>query len=96
MGKVIASRVQSFVTNIDIDHIVNLDLSGTQFDPELLMDEARKIGLDFGELEDYGIKVNKNCGNTCPNSGSFFLELDRLMNGESDHSLLESKMLSQY
>lgn len=71
MGKQIASKVHHYVSNIDVDQMVNLDLSSAQFDPELLLEEAKKIGLDFGELEDYGF-TGKNCGSVCPNKSSIF------------------------
>ena len=47
----------------------NIDLSTSQFDIDLLYDEAKKLGLDFGDLEEYGFDVKSvRCGGkTCIN-----------------------------
>ena len=56
--------------NLDVQSVIdNIQISGDmQFDPMMLLEEAKKIGLDFGDLEDYGFKDVKSCsGNVCPN-----------------------------
>ena len=43
------------IDNIEnIDSILNVNLDTAQFNAGQLIEEAKKIGIDFGELEDYG------------------------------------------
>ena len=45
------------------DYLVNVDLSRSQFDVDKLFEEAGRLGMDFGDLQDYGIEVNSSkCG----------------------------------
>ena len=37
-----------------------------QFNLNMLVDEAKKIGIDFGDLKDYGFE-NGACTKSCPN-----------------------------
>lgn len=36
------------------DFMINIDLSDSQFDLEALFEEAQKIGMDLGDLTEYG------------------------------------------
>ena len=43
--------------------VVNFDISNMQFDAEKMYQEAQKVGLDIGDLEDYGFDISgANCG----------------------------------
>ena len=50
-------------------YIMNIDITSTQFDIEGLYEEAKKIGLDAGDLAEYGFDFKSaSCnGKTCFN-----------------------------
>ena len=63
-GKNIASNIQNY--------IVNVDLTKAQFDVDLLFEEAGRLGMDFGDLQEYGFETNgPNCNGTCISKNSF-------------------------
>jgi len=45
------------------DMVINFDLTNIQFEPEKMYEEAKKIGMDVGDLEDYGFDIKGKCGN---------------------------------
>lgn len=51
------------------DYIMNIDITDTQFDVEGLYEASKKIGLDAGDLAEYGFdfKSAKCNGKTCFN-----------------------------
>ena len=55
MGMEIAKNVENFVMNVDIQNI--------QFDAYEMYDQAKKLGLDAGDLEDYGFEPKGKCSN---------------------------------
>lgn len=59
---------QDIVKSVN-DYIMNIDIMDTQFDVEGLYEEAKKIGLDAGDLAEYGFdfKSAKCNGKTCFN-----------------------------
>ena len=59
MGQQIAETFQ--------DYVMNINVLEAQFDPALMLDEANKLGLDFGDLKDYGYdpKNSKCAQNAC-------------------------------
>ena len=45
------------------DYIMNVDITSAQFDTDLIVEEAGKLGIDFGDLQDYGFdSKNISCG----------------------------------
>ena len=55
------------------DYLVNVDLTRSQFDVDLLFEEAGRLGMDFGDLQEYGIEVSSSkCGSAskCINKDS--------------------------
>ena len=63
---------QNLAANVQ-EYIVNIDLSQAQFNADLLFEEANKLGMDFGDLQEYGFDTkSSNCGgNACINKDSF-------------------------
>lgn len=64
---------QNVVNNIH-EYVINVDLSKAQFDADLLFEEAARLGMDFGDLKEYGFHVNSSaCGGkqACLNVNSF-------------------------
>ena len=62
---------QHFAQNIE-EFIVNIDMEKSQFDLGLLFEEAGRIGMDFGDLEEYGFDTSSACANgACLNRNSF-------------------------
>ena len=50
------------------DFVVNVDISNVQFDIDAMYDEAKKLGLDAGDLIEYGFEKRPQCGDkTCFN-----------------------------
>lgn len=49
---------------------MNLDLTSMQFDAGALYEEAKKVGIDAGDLAEYGfdLKSSKCGGKTCFNT----------------------------
>ena len=49
------------------NYLVNLDLSSAQFDMDLMLEQADKLGMDLGDLQEYGLdyKSAKCGGKTC-------------------------------
>ena len=47
--------------------MMNIDLTKSQYDLDLLFEEAGRLGMDFGDLKEYGIEnQSPNCGGkTC-------------------------------
>ena len=77
------------IDNIEnIDQILNVNLDTAQFNAGQLIEEAKKIGIDFGELEDYGFdKTSQLCGGrTCPGKKEI-IEVNRLLNGTENKFL---------
>ena len=54
-------------------YLVNVDISSAQFDVDAVIDQASKLGMDFGDLEEYGLdfKSAKCGGKTCFNKDQF-------------------------
>ena len=46
------------------DMAMNVDLTNLQFDAHSLYEEAQKLGMDAGDLEDYGFEPKGKCSNT--------------------------------
>ena len=55
VGVQVADAVQSMVMNVDITNL--------QFDAHTLYEKAQKLGLDAGDLEDYGFEKKGKCSN---------------------------------
>ena len=55
LGIQVADTVQNMMMNIDITNI--------QFDAHAMYEEAQKLGLDAGELEEYGFEAKGKCSN---------------------------------
>lgn len=47
--------------------MLNIDITKAQFNVDMMVDEASKLGVDFGDLSEYGfdVKSAKCGGNTC-------------------------------
>lgn len=46
------------------DYIQNIEITSAQFDVDVLVEEASKLGMDFGDLSEYGFDLkNSKCGN---------------------------------
>ena len=41
---------------------MNVDVTNIQFDVEAIYSEAQKLGLDAGDLMDYGFEYSPKCG----------------------------------
>ena len=52
----VAETVQNMAMNVDITNL--------QFDTHSLYEEAQKLGLDAGDLEDYGFEPKGKCSNS--------------------------------
>ena len=52
----------SLVSNVR-DYVMNVDITNIQFDPVHIYEEARKIGLDAGDLSEYGFEKRGKCTN---------------------------------
>lgn len=65
MGSQIANKVT--------DYILNVDVTNASFDLEVFFEESKKLGLDFGDLEEYGFDVKSaSCGGkACFDKGKF-------------------------
>ena len=55
MGIDVFKNVENFVMNIDITNV--------QFDPHQMYEEAKKLGLDAGDLQEYGFEAKGKCSN---------------------------------
>lgn len=55
LGLQVADTVQNMMMNVDITNI--------QFDAHAMYEEAQKLGLDAGELEEYGFEPKGKCSN---------------------------------
>ena len=55
MGMELAQNVKDYVVNVDITNI--------QFDAVQMYEEARKLGLDAGDLSEYGFEEKGKCTN---------------------------------
>ena len=55
------------------DYVMNVDMSVAQFDIDLIVEEAQKLGVDFGDLQDYGFEYKSlSCGGkTCIRKQNF-------------------------
>ena len=71
MGMELAQNVKDYVVNVDITNI--------QFDAVQMYEEARKLGLDAGDLQNYGFDTQSCNGNLCINRNSF-KKLDDALN----------------
>ena len=58
-GSAIINNIQDMVLNVDLRH--------AQFDVDKFYEEAKKIGIDIGDLSDYGFDPNSSScgGKTC-------------------------------
>ena len=56
IGVQVAETVQTMALNVDITNL--------QFDTYSLYEEAQKLGLDAGDLEDYGFEPKGKCSNS--------------------------------
>ena len=45
--------------NLVEDYIQNVDLSKAQYNLDLLFEEAGRLGMDFGDLQQYGLESVK-------------------------------------
>ena len=46
-----------------VDVAMNVDVTGSTIDSERLLEDARKLGIDFEDLQEFGFDVyNNNCG----------------------------------
>ena len=70
---------------------MNIDMTNLQFDAHAMYEEARKLGLDAGELEDYGFEKKGRCSNNAcinrdkvKNMAQFFDNMSRFENNISD------------
>jgi hypothetical protein len=65
MGTQVLSSIQNYVMNVNI--------MNAQFDVDALYDEAKKLGLDAGDLSEYGFDVKSSAcgGNTCLRKENF-------------------------
>ena len=45
------------------EYVATINIEDNQFDTEKLWEEAQKMGLELGDLEEYGFK--KSCGGFC-------------------------------
>ena len=61
--------------------LVNIDLSDSQFKVDTLVEQAEKLGMDFGDLQEFGLEVNSSScpGSTCFNKQSF-KNYDQILN----------------
>ena len=52
---------------------MNIDVTNASFNIEVFFEESKKLGLDFGDLEEYGFDVKSDScgGKTCFNKGQF-------------------------
>lgn len=55
MGIELVKNVENFAMNIDISNI--------QFDPHQMYENAKKLGLDAGDLQEYGFEAKGKCSN---------------------------------
>ena len=49
------------------NYLVNIDMTNTQCEVDTLLEQAEKLGMDFGDLEEYGLDVKSGAcgGKTC-------------------------------
>ena len=71
------------ITESVSNYMMNVDIMSAQFDPYLLFDEAQKLGLDIGDLKEYGFdpKGSKCSTGNC-NGREFMMDLDEKINGK--------------
>ena len=63
----------NLATNVQ-DYLVNVDISKAQFNVDMLFEEAGRLGMDFGDLQEYGVEVKRSvCGSAkaCITKNSF-------------------------
>lgn len=55
------------------DYVLNVDMTTAQFDIDLIVEEASKLGVDFGDLQDYGFEYKSDScgGKTCLRKQNF-------------------------
>ena len=60
---------------------MNVDVMSAQFDASKLFEDAQKLGLDIGDLQEYGfdLKGSKCSTNNC-SGREFMMGLDERMN----------------
>lgn len=60
-------RMGADVYNKVSDYMLNIDMTKAQFNVDMMVDEASKLGVDFGDLSEYGfdVKSAKCGGKTC-------------------------------
>ena len=70
-----------FASNVQ-DYIVNVDLTKAQFDSSMLFEQANRLGMDFGDLQEYGFETkSSSCegASSCITKDSF-KDLDDVLN----------------
>lgn len=69
----------AIINNIQ-EMVLNIDLRDAQFDIDKLYEEAQKIGVDVGDLSDYGFDPNSpSCGGKTCFRPDQFKNIDDLM-----------------
>ena len=76
-----------------VDFVTNIAIEANQFDLEKLYDEAQKLGLDLGDLEEYGFDL-KNMSHNIDNYEEFREKI--LSIGDKGFSLVRNKVSSDY
>ena len=71
------------------DYVLNVDVTKAQFDIDIMVDEAQKLGLDLGDLKEYGFNSKACSGKNCLNKKNIKW-LDKKMKDQ-----LGEKMLRQ-
>ena len=46
-----------------VEYVAEITIEGNQYDPAKLWEEAQKMGLEMGDLEEYGFTRSSLCGN---------------------------------
>lgn len=76
-GQVI-QNVNTLLQNIE--DVANINIQDAQYHPDLLLNYASKIGLDFNDLEEYGFDFQNLACKSCPDRKIVF-NVDKLVNG---------------
>ena len=63
-----------------LEYVAQISIEDNQFDSAKLWEEAQKMGLDLGDLEEYGFEKNASCmGGVCaPKTAEEFEEAANL------------------
>lgn len=49
----------NIANNLIEDYIVNVDLTKAQYNLDMLFEQAGQLGMDFGDLQQYGLEAVK-------------------------------------